>query len=81
MDASFMVKIEILTNQDVDMLLIEPTCSIDTGEIGIFNVDGQAYVKKLGEGELISLNAGYGNIELTDDSRCMGRVVDKFTDN
>ena len=62
------------------MLLIEPTCSIDTGEIGIFNVDGQAYVKKLGERELISLNTGYGNIELTDDSRCMGRVVDKFTD-
>lgn len=64
---------------DGDMLLIEPTCSIDVGEIGIFNVDGQAYVKKLGERELISLNAGYGNIDLTDDSRCMGRVVDKFT--
>lgn len=66
---------------DGDMLLIEPTCSIDAGEIGIFNVDGQAYVKKLGESELISLNTGYGNIELTDDARCMGRVVDKFTGN
>lgn len=66
---------------DGDMLLIEPTCSIDIGEIGIFNVDGQAYVKKLGDGELISLNTGYGNVALTDDSRCMGRVVDKFTDN
>lgn len=65
---------------DGDMLLIEPTCSIDTGEIGIFNVDGQAYVKKLGDGELISLNTEYVNIELTDDSRCMGRVVDKFSE-
>lgn len=67
--------------QDGDMLLIEPTCSIDVGEIGIFNVDGQAYVKKLGKGELISLNTGYGNITFTDDSRCMGRVIDKFTSN
>lgn len=67
--------------QDGDMLLIEPTCSIDTGEIGIFNVDGQAYVKKLGKRELISLNTEYGNIELTDDSRCMGRVVDTFTND
>lgn len=63
---------------DGDMLLIEPTCTVDIGEIGIFNVDGLAYVKKLGETELISLNKGYGNITLTEDARCMGRVVDKF---
>lgn len=60
------------------MLPIEPTCSIDIGEIGIFNVDGQAYVNKPEEGELISLNIGHG-VTLTDDSRCMGRAVDKFT--
>lgn len=63
---------------DGDMLLIEPTCEIEVGEIGIFNVDGQAYVKKLGFEELISLNRGYNNIPLEEDSRCMGRVVDKF---
>lgn len=63
---------------DGDMLLVEPTCSVDVGEIGIFNVGGQAYVKKLGETELISLNEGYDNIPLTEDARCMGRVVDKF---
>lgn len=63
---------------DGDMLLIEPTCTVDVGEIGIFNVGGQAYVKKLGETELISLNEGYDNIPLTEDARCMGRVVDKY---
>lgn len=63
---------------DEDILLIEPTCEVDVGEIGIFNVDGQAYVKKLGDGELISLNKGYGNISLEENSRCMGRVVDKL---
>lgn len=63
---------------DGDILLIEPTCKIEVGEIGIFIVDGQAYVKKLGVGELISLNKGYGNISLTEYSNCMGRVVDKL---
>lgn len=64
---------------DGDNLLVEPTCEIQVGEIGIFNVDGQAYVKKLGDGELISLNKGYDNIPLTEGARCMGRVVDRFS--
>lgn len=64
--------------EDGDMLLVEPTCSIDMGEIGIFNVDGKAYVKKLGIGELISLNKEYENIPITSESICMGRVIDKY---
>lgn len=63
---------------DKDILLIEPTCEINVGEIGIFNVNGQAYVKKLGNGILISLNKGYGDIPLTEESLCMGRVVDSL---
>lgn len=63
---------------DGDILLIEPTCQIEIGEIGIFIVDGEAFVKKLGNGELISLNKGHGNIALTEYSNCMGRVVDKL---
>ncbi|MCI7099517.1 MAG: helix-turn-helix domain-containing protein [Lachnospiraceae bacterium] len=64
--------------EDGDMLLVEPTCSIDIGEIGIFNVDGKAYVKKLGVRELISLNKEYENIPITSESICMGRVIDKY---
>lgn len=63
---------------DGDMLLIEPTCTVDVGEIGIFNVDGQAYVKKRGETELISLNEKYENVKIDNESKCMGRVIDKF---
>lgn len=66
---------------DGDILLIEPTCQIEIGEIGIFIVDGEAFVKKLGERELISLNNGYPNIPLTEYSNCMGRVVDKLHNN
>lgn len=63
---------------DGDILLIEPTCQIEVGEIGIFIVDGEAFVKKLGIGELISLNKEYENIPLTEYSNCMGKVVDKL---
>ena len=58
-----------------DILLIEMTEEIDIGEIGIFIVDNESYVKKLGNGELISLNPDYENIQLTENSRCMGKVV------
>lgn len=64
---------------DGDILLVEPTCQIDIGEIGVFIVGNNAYVKKLGESELISLNKGHRNIPLTEDSKCMGRVVDTLT--
>lgn len=63
---------------DKDILLVEPTCEVNVGEIGIFNVNGQAYVKKLGKGRLISLNKGYDDIPLTEESLCMGRVVDSL---
>lgn len=64
---------------DGDILLVEPTVDIQIGEIGIFIVDGEAYVKKLGNGKLISLNTDYDNVPLTEYSSCMGRVVDKIS--
>ena len=60
---------------DGDVLLVQMTEEIEPGEIGIFIVDGQSYVKKLGNGELISLNKGCDNVELTPDSKCVGRVI------
>lgn len=61
-----------------DTLLIEMAEEIEVGEIGIFLVDNESYVKKLGEGELISLNPQYNNIPLTENSKCMGKVIDKL---
>lgn len=63
---------------DGDILLIESTKTIEIGEIGIFNVSGNAFVKKRGESELISLNPEYSNIPFTQDTYCMGRVIDKL---
>lgn len=63
---------------DGDTLLVEMTDEIDPGDIGIFLVDNESYVKKLGDGNLISLNPEYHDIPLTEESLCMGRVVSKF---
>ena len=64
--------------QDGDILLIEPATDLQIGEVGIFYVDGKSYVKKLGDGELISLNPAYDPIPLDVYSRCMGRIIDKL---
>ncbi len=60
---------------DKDILMVEGTERIEPGEIGIFTVDGEGYVKELGDGELISLNPRYHPIPMNDSIRCHGRVI------
>ncbi len=60
---------------DGDLLLVEKANAIDIGEIGIFTLDGNGYVKKLGKDMLISLNPVYDPIPMTEDIRCNGRVI------
>ncbi|MDE6056282.1 MAG: S24 family peptidase, partial [Lachnospiraceae bacterium] len=66
------------TYHDGDMLLVEMTEEIEIGDIGIFRVDNESYVKKLGRTELISLNPNAENIPLNETARCMGKVIDKL---
>lgn len=66
------------TYHDGDTLLVEMTEQIEIGEIGIFSVNNECFVKKLGQGELISLNPKATNIPLNETARCMGRVVGKL---
>ncbi len=61
-----------------DTLLVEMTDNIEIGEIGIFSVNNECFVKELGKTELISLNPEKSNIPLNETARCMGRVVGKL---
>lgn len=63
---------------DGDTLLVQMTNDIEIGDIGIFQIDGQCYVKKLGDGKLISVNPKYDNIPLNESASCMGKVIDKL---
>ena len=62
---------------DGDLVLIKQTPSVQEGEIGIFSVDNESYIKKMGVGELISLNPNYDNIPLNEwnDIKCFGLVI------
>lgn len=62
---------------DGDVVLVKQIDSIQEGEIGIFFVDGDSFIKQMGIGELISLNPDYPNISLKDynNVHCFGEVI------
>lgn len=66
------------TYYDGDTLLVEMTEQIEIGETGIFSVNNECYVKKLGRDELISLNPASKNIPLNKTAHCMGKVLGKI---
>lgn len=61
---------------DGDILLVEATSELKIGDIGIFLIGSECYVKKMGETELISLNKDYDNIPLDESARIWGKVID-----
>lgn len=65
---------------DGDCVLIQQSERIYEGQIGIFILNGESYIKKMGDGELISLNSAYAPIKLHeyDDIRCAGKVLDSI---
>ncbi|HGR8998986.1 TPA: S24 family peptidase [Streptococcus pneumoniae] len=63
-----------------DYLFIKNTPQVDYNTIGIFQVDGANYVKKLRQGYLESLNPDYEDIHLDEnnDIRTIGKVVSVY---
>lgn len=64
---------------DGDYVLVKHQDAIDPGEIGIFALNGEGYIKKLGNNVLISPNKKYPEIPVTpeDTSTCFGKVLGK----
>lgn len=62
-----------------DNVLVNTKAEVTVGDIGIFIVDGNGYIKKLGENRLISVNPEYDDIFPTEysDFRCVGKVLGK----
>lgn len=74
--------------EDNDLLFIKVTSQVDINDIGIFQVNGKNFVKKLkrdysGTWYLQSLNNSYEEIYLSedDDIRTIGEVVDIYKKN
>jgi SOS-response transcriptional repressor LexA len=53
---------------DGQIIFIKKQPTIEVGEIGIFALDGDAFIKKMGHGELISLNSQYEPIPINEYS-------------
>jgi len=64
---------------DGDKVLVKIQPDVEPGEIGIFIIDNEGFIKKKGEHELISINPIYDNIEIEEftDYRCFGKVLGK----
>lgn len=74
--------------EDNDLLFINITSQVDINDIGIFQINGKNFVKKLkrdynGSWYLQSLNSGYEEIHLSenDDIRTIGQVVEVYKNN
>ena len=65
------------TFHDGDKVFVEKCDSVAIGEIGIFVINGEAYIKELGESGLISHNSAYKMIKFgtMDSVYCCGRVL------
>lgn len=62
---------------DGDIVLVETCPSVEKGEIGIFVVNGEGYIKQYDGRTLLSLNPKRKNIHLNEDDTvyCRGRVL------
>lgn len=65
---------------DGDNVLVSQRMEIHHGDVGIFIVNGKAYIKEYGETELISRNPDAGNIKICeyDNIVCMGKVIGRI---
>jgi len=60
---------------DGDHIIVDPEQIPEEGEIGIFVIGDEGFVKMLEKGCLHSLNNKYDDIPLTEDTRSCGKVL------
>ena len=60
---------------DGDKVFVRAQIDIEPGQTGVFYMDGQMWIKELGDGVLLSRNPKYPPRPMTDDVRCQGLVL------
>lgn len=65
---------------DGDKVMVSQRLEMHHGDVGIFVINGKAYIKEYGEKELISRNPESDNIKISeyDNIVCMGKVIGKL---
>ena len=80
-DADFALRVSgdsmepLLLDGQLIYVKVQPT--LEVGEIGVFGLNGDSYVKMLGHNELLSVNPGYDPIKISefDTVHIFGKVV------
>ena len=62
-------------------LYVKKTDHINYGEVGIFTINNECFLKEYGEDGLISRNPDYDNIPGSEDVRLIGKVIGKVTND
>lgn len=65
------------TYSDGDLVYVQKTQLVDSGDIGIFIVNGECFIKEVGKEGLISHNPKYAVIPGTEHINCIGKVLGK----
>ena len=62
---------------DGDIVLVAADAEVNIGDIGIFIVNGEGFIKERGKDRLISLNNKYRDIRIGSDDTCVckGKVI------
>lgn len=60
-----------------DIVYVQKASYLNKGEIGIFQKDNCIYIKKVGDGVLLSINPNYDPIP-GNDVKVLGRVLGKI---
>lgn len=83
-DADYAIKVSGRSMEpdysDGDIVLVSQRAELRHGDVGIFIVNNNAYIKEYGEHELISRNPDSDNIMIReyDNIVCMGKVIGKL---
>ena len=65
------------TYSDGDLVYVEKRQILNTGEIGIFMINNECFIKEVGEDGLLSHNPKYKPIPGTENIHCIGKVLGK----
>lgn len=66
------------TFNDGDRVAVIKQKELQPGDIGVFMIDGNGYIKELGHNVLISHNSKYDPIPFTESICCIGKVIGKI---
>ena len=66
------------TYKDGDKVAVIKKPCIDKGDIGVFMINGNGYIKELGHNKLISHNKAYTDIDIDQTTVCIGKVLGKI---